>query len=60
MCTCLDEAISNVTQTLRETGLYENTIIIFMSGKKGIIYDNNNSNNIKGVHSELEKASMSF
>ena len=34
MTTCLDEAIANITQTLKETGLYEETIIIFMSGKK--------------------------
>ena len=33
MCTCLDEAVSNITETLRETGLYEDTVIIFMSGK---------------------------
>ena len=33
MTTCMDEAINNITQTLRETGLYEDTVIIFMSGK---------------------------
>ena len=34
MITCLDEAIGNVTQTLKETGLYDDTIIIFISGKE--------------------------
>ena len=40
MCTCLDEAIKNITQTLKETGMYENTIIIFMSGKRWNNIDN--------------------
>ncbi len=33
MVSCLDEAIANVTQTLKETGLYNNTIMIFSTGK---------------------------
>ena len=33
MLSCLDEAIDNVTNTLKETGMYNNTIIIFSTGK---------------------------
>ena len=34
MVTCLDEAIGNITKTLRKTGLFEDTVIIFTTGKK--------------------------
>ncbi len=33
MVSCLDEGIRNITATLKETGLYDNTIIIFSTGK---------------------------
>ncbi len=33
MTSCMDEGIANITQTLKETGLYNNTIIIFSTGK---------------------------
>ena len=33
MLGCLDEAVGNITQTLKDTGLYDNTIIIFSTGK---------------------------
>ena len=33
MINCLDEGIGNVTDTLKEAGLYDNTIIIFSTGK---------------------------
>ncbi|XP_070538704.1 arylsulfatase B-like isoform X1 [Ptychodera flava] len=31
MTTCMDEAIGNVTETLKSTGLWENTVLIFSS-----------------------------
>ena len=33
MISCVDEAIDNITNTLKETGMYDNTIIIFSTGK---------------------------
>ena len=33
MLSCLDEAIDNITNTLKETGMYDNTIIIFSTGE---------------------------
>ena len=33
MVSCMDEAIANITQTLKETDLYDNTIMIFSTGE---------------------------
>ena len=29
---CMDEGVDNVTRALKETGLYDNTVIIFSTG----------------------------
>ena len=36
MITALDDVVGNVTQKLKEVGIYENTIIIFSSDNGGI------------------------
>ena len=34
MVSCLDEAVGNITNTLREQGLWENTLLIFSTGNE--------------------------
>ena len=36
MITALDDVVGNVTQKLKEVGIYENTILIFSSDNGGI------------------------
>ena len=36
MITALDDVVGNVTQKLKDVGIYENTIIIFSSDNGGI------------------------
>ena len=33
MISCMDEAIGNVVDALKETGLYDDSVILFSSGK---------------------------
>jgi arylsulfatase A-like enzyme len=41
MVAVADEALLNITTTLRETGLWNNTLVVFMSDNGGPIYDEN-------------------
>ncbi|XP_076039495.1 arylsulfatase B-like [Oratosquilla oratoria] len=43
MATAMDEAVGNIVRTLKETGLYENTLIVF-SSDNGAPLDNKGSN----------------
>ena len=38
MVTCMDEAIKNVTETLKEAGMYDDTIIVFSTGTGLVLY----------------------
>lgn len=49
MMSALDESIANITQTLRTTGLWANTILIFVSDNGGQVGDQGNNLPYRGA-----------
>ena len=45
MVAAMDEAIANVTRTLKENGLWNNTLVIFSTGKLGVHVETRDYNN---------------
>ena len=58
MVTALDDVVGNITKTLKDLGMYKNTIIIFTSDNGGVAkFDKSGNKPLKGKHLfEFEKA----
>ena len=50
MVTCLDDAVGNLTKTLKDLGMYENTIIIFSSDNGGATDIKDGNEPLKGIN----------
>ena len=56
MVTALDDVVGNLTQKLKDVGIYENTIIIFSSDNGGILgFGGNKPLKGKAYFSSLQK-----
>ncbi|XP_072050724.1 arylsulfatase J-like isoform X2 [Amphiura filiformis] len=53
MINCLDEGVRNVTNTLKEAGLYDNTVIVFSTDNGGSVKDSGNNWPFRGSKNTL-------